>query len=103
MSFGAFLKENLQSISGSLTSMVGFAMTGIAAGQLDRLLGDNRDVCLFFLGMLVTGLGGVTITRANSVTAKVRVAEAMSEAVRATPGSLLPPAVTDALKPLEKP
>lgn len=83
----SFLSDNLQKISGSLTAMLGFSMTGIAAGQLDRLIGDNKDVWLFFIGMLVTGLGGVTVTRANSVTAKVKVAEAMQAAIEATPGT----------------
>lgn len=86
----SWIGENLQKISGSLTAMLGFAMTGIAAGQLDKVIGDSKDVWLFFLGMAITGLGGVTVTKASSVTAKVKVAEAMKAAIEAEPANTNP-------------
>ncbi len=80
-----FFEEHGQKIYGSVTTMLGFAMSGIGSGQLDRSLGDNKDWVLFLLGMFVAGLGGATVTRANSVTAKVKVAEAMKIAILASP------------------
>jgi hypothetical protein len=88
-------KEHGQKIMGTLTVMLGFALTGIAAGQLDTELGSHKNLMLFVLGMFFTALGGGTVVKANGVTAQVKVAEAMSEALRATPGEPLPPAVAN--------
>lgn len=83
-----FWDKHGQKFLGSAVATLGFAMTGIAGGQLDKVIGDMKDVWLFALGCLMTLLGGLVTIKANGVSAGIKVAEAMKTAIEATPGEV---------------
>lgn len=88
----AWLDDNLTKVLGWFQTTNTTLITMIAVGMFDGLLDPKVIRWLGIFGML---LGGSTIARGQSNTAKVKVAEAMQDAINATPGGPLPQSVKD--------
>lgn len=88
----AWLDDNLTKVLGWFQTTNTTLITMIAVGMFDGLLDPKAIRWLGIFGML---LGGATVTRGQSNTAKIKVATAMQDAINAVPGAPLPQNVKD--------
>jgi hypothetical protein len=96
MSLGQFFEDHGQKIYGSLTAGLSTVGALLASGSFHDLVSASAEKSLAIAVAVATAmLGGAVVSRANSVTAKVKVAEAMTEALRASPADPLPEKVTN--------
>jgi phage tail sheath gpL-like len=94
-----WLDDNLTKVLGWLQTTNATILTLVAMGQFDGLM--SKDA-VRWLGIIAIILGGSTVARGQSNTAKVRVAEAMKTAIEATPGTpISQSAVETGIKPTE--
>lgn len=84
----AWLDDNLTKVLGYFSTTLATLMTMIASGMFEGLMEPKSIRWLGIFGMLV---GGATVGRGYNNTSREKVAEAMSEAIRAVPGEPLPP------------
>ena len=94
--------DNLTKILGTLTTMLSTLVTLSASGALDGLMSATSIRWLGVIGMLV---GSATVGRGFNNTGKEKIASAMQTAIKAMPGSELPPEVLvqATTKPTEEP
>lgn len=76
------IADHVQKVLGALSAMVGAVISFAAAGGLNQIVGARE---LQILGLLSVVLGAATTASGVTNTAKVKVAEAMQDAINSTP------------------